>query len=144
MSEWSDNELTILRDMWVGQYSSSQIGKEVGKTRNAVIGKAHRLHLPKRKPRQAPTPLLPYVLKKKVLKKEVVRKKTVREPTVRVRSLLPDSDGCRWPVGTDVLHAGFYCNVERINGSSYCLHHHSIAHIPARKSHRAVWRSFAR
>lgn len=44
---WTDDRISELRRLWDGGYSCSQIAAEMGAslTRNAVIGKAHRLKL---------------------------------------------------------------------------------------------------
>ena len=42
---WTDQKIQMLKDMW-GQHSASEIAEQIGGlTRNAVIGKAHRLKL---------------------------------------------------------------------------------------------------
>src|SRR4051812_45482314 len=68
--EWPDDKAEKLRQMWTEGYSASEIANVVGKTRNAVIGKTHRLGLTSQKPRQtyaapkarpmAPNPNLPH------------------------------------------------------------------------------------
>ena len=41
---WTDERVTMLRDLWAKGLSASQIAVQLGGvTRNAVIGKAHRL-----------------------------------------------------------------------------------------------------
>lgn len=46
---WSDERVAILRKMWLNGSSASEIAKELGNiTRNAVIGKVHRLGLSNR------------------------------------------------------------------------------------------------
>lgn len=46
---WTDERVEILRRMWTEGHSASQIAKELGGvTRNAVIGKVHRLGLSNR------------------------------------------------------------------------------------------------
>jgi GcrA cell cycle regulator len=46
---WTDDRVEILKTMWMDGHSASQIAKELGGvTRNAVIGKVHRLGLSNR------------------------------------------------------------------------------------------------
>jgi GcrA cell cycle regulator len=43
---WTEQNIQVLRDLWGNGYSASEIAKRLGgMTRNAVIGKAHRLKL---------------------------------------------------------------------------------------------------
>ena len=47
---WTDERVETLKKMWAEGQSASQIAKELGGvTRNAVIGKVHRLGLSDRK-----------------------------------------------------------------------------------------------
>lgn len=46
--DWTDERITKLEAMWADGDSASIIGAELGITRSAVIGKIHRLRLPKR------------------------------------------------------------------------------------------------
>lgn len=48
--EWTDFEKKILTEQWEAGLPASQIALMVGKTKNAVIGKAHRLNLSYRSP----------------------------------------------------------------------------------------------
>lgn len=50
MSFWTDDRTEKLKTLWNEGPSATEIGKKLGCTRNAVIGKAHRLNLPERKP----------------------------------------------------------------------------------------------
>ena len=46
MTSWSEPRITTLRTLWLDGLSASQIAKQLGGvTRNAVIGKVHRLGL---------------------------------------------------------------------------------------------------
>ncbi len=46
---WSDERVAVLKKMWLEGNSASEIAKELGNiTRNAVIGKVHRLGLSNR------------------------------------------------------------------------------------------------
>ena len=54
---WTDERVEILKKMWGEGQSASQIAKELGGvTRNAVIGKVHRLGLSNRAGSSAPAP----------------------------------------------------------------------------------------
>ncbi len=63
---WTDERIARLKDMWEGGATASQIAEELGGvSRNAVIGKAHRLGLKarpspvKEKEKPAPAPAAP-------------------------------------------------------------------------------------
>lgn len=45
MFEWDDRSLARLRQLWEEGLSAAKIGREIGTTKNAVVGKAHRLRL---------------------------------------------------------------------------------------------------
>lgn len=48
-TRWTDERISLLRALWADGYSASQIAVELGGiTRNAVIGKVHRLHITER------------------------------------------------------------------------------------------------
>ncbi|MBD0864523.1 MAG: GcrA cell cycle regulator [Rhodobacteraceae bacterium] len=54
---WTDERVKILKKMWEEGQSASQIADKLGGvTRNAVIGKVHRLGLPRRSHRATPVP----------------------------------------------------------------------------------------
>jgi GcrA cell cycle regulator len=46
--EWSDEVITLLRGLWAEGLSTAEIGRRLGVTKNAIVGKAHRLDLPAR------------------------------------------------------------------------------------------------
>ena len=43
---WTEAQIADLRRLWAAGHSTSQIGTILGVSKNAVIGKAHRLNLP--------------------------------------------------------------------------------------------------
>src|SRR5271166_7201985 len=67
--EWSEETIVHLRALWAEGHSTAEIGRRLGVSKNAVVGKAHRLDLPARpspirpggsgKPRAAPRPRCP-------------------------------------------------------------------------------------
>ena len=46
--EWSDDTIGRLREFWSEGHSTAEIGRRLGVSKNAVVGKAHRLDLPAR------------------------------------------------------------------------------------------------
>jgi GcrA cell cycle regulator len=46
--EWAEETIIRLRALWDEGLSSAEIGRRLGVTKNAVVGKAHRLDLPAR------------------------------------------------------------------------------------------------
>lgn len=46
--EWSDDIIGQLRRLWAEGHSTAEIGRRLGVTKNAIVGKAHRLDLPAR------------------------------------------------------------------------------------------------
>lgn len=81
---WTDERVQLLKKLWVDGQSASQIAKELGGvTRNAVIGKVHRLGLSNRTagsgtksdaPTKAEASLAPTSKPKAIPKPEVVAK----------------------------------------------------------------------
>lgn len=52
--EWSEDMIARLRGLWDEGHSTAEIGRRMGVSKNAIIGKAHRLSLPGR-----PSPIRP-------------------------------------------------------------------------------------
>jgi GcrA cell cycle regulator len=46
--DWTEETIARLRGMWTEGHSTAEIGRRLGVTKNAVVGKAHRLDLPAR------------------------------------------------------------------------------------------------
>ncbi len=45
---WTDNDIQKLRTLWAEGHSTAEIGGRIGVSKNAIVGKTHRLHLPGR------------------------------------------------------------------------------------------------
>jgi len=104
---WTDDRVEILKTMWGEGKSASQIAKELGGvTRNAVIGKVHRLGLsnraatgmktaaekPAAKPAPKPKPEAPVSVKpSELVGKAVVRQLPIppRRPIIKAGQPLP-------------------------------------------------------
>ena len=55
---WTEEKVTQLRELWEQGLPTSQIGKVLNFTKNAVVGKAHRIGLERR-----PSPIKRSILK---------------------------------------------------------------------------------
>src|SRR5258707_4601194 len=42
---WDDGTINLLRDLWTQGHSTAEIGRRLGVSKNAIVGKAHRLDL---------------------------------------------------------------------------------------------------
>ncbi len=76
---WTDERIATLKKMWEGGSTASQIAEELGGvSRNAVIGKAHRLGLKSR-----PSPVKAAEKKKPAAKAKPVAKPAPKKPAPR-------------------------------------------------------------
>lgn len=46
--EWSEEKIAKLRILWAEGHSTAEIGRRINVSKNAVVGKVHRLDLPAR------------------------------------------------------------------------------------------------
>lgn len=129
---WTDERVALLKKMWVEGKTAAEIAKELGGvTRNAVIGKAHRLKLSNRVSpiQQNKKPVAKPVIEKKA-EKVIVQKRT--EPSVSLLDL--KAGECRWPIG-DPREADFgFCGHGAIVGLPYCPEHAKAAYQAATRN----------
>lgn len=143
---WTEDRVSVLKKLWRKGYSGSQIANELGGvTRNAVIGKVHRLGLGARvvpsrpvrvrktmapTPPPAPeTPVSPPVAPQTAKREEpklpkAKRKPRKAEPMRRVEITELARNECRWPVNDpqgDEVH--LFCGRVVSGSGSYCAEH---------------------
>ena len=156
---WDDNRIEQLKKLWGDGLSASQIAAELGGvTRNAVIGKVHRLGLSGRakakpavaaRPRKvvkAPQRTTTIVSRGNLAVVEYVEavpevmpvRENVVIPMSRRISIMELREGvCRWPLG-DPLQSDFaYCGGDCGVGRTYCEPHSRIAFQPQGDRRRA-------
>ena len=123
-NSWTEERLEKLRALWDKGLSISSIGEELGVTRNAIAGKAHRLGLKKR---QSP------IAKKKAPAKEVAVQVPEDLPLrLALRRLNWSRSKCVWPTG-DPKHTDFnFCGQPILAGKPYCAEHCNEAFTTSR------------
>jgi GcrA cell cycle regulator len=147
---WTEEQDQYLREHR-GKLSSSQIGAQLGCTRNAVIGRSNRLGLERLRSYNTFEEINHGKRVKAAAK--VAKEGAVRPATVNLVALPPPSiddaaipaeqrkstldlgpHDCRWPVGDPQEPGFFFCGAVQRDGSSYCAAHHHIAHNRIRES----------
>src|ERR1035437_10172533 len=149
---WTDDRVEQLKKLWEGGLSASQIAAELGNvTRNAVIGKVHRLGLSRRG--QSPPSAAPPQRKARPAQqmmrvtRPVSRGNTALahafdvelEPDpISYDNVVPMSQRlslqelneatCHWPVGDPASPEFFFCGGQALNSLPYCAHPSRIAH----------------
>lgn len=134
---WTDERVDLLRKDWADGLSASQIAGHLGGcTRNAVIGKAHRLGLAQAaKPRSVSPPRVCRILPPRIFtprpKPPEIKLPPDQSPCA-VTFLQLSAHHCRWPIGNGPF---VYCGARHIESSPYCQCHHSISYTkPERRS----------
>jgi GcrA cell cycle regulator len=128
MEYWRDDEVELLKLYLAEKMTFKQIAEKLGKTRNSVIGVAHRRGLGgfHREPvRAKPKPPSAGVM---VAPTASLPEASSREARVADGSRLPQSQRCRWPIGDPRDKDFHFCNQERSWHSSYCDKHYRIAY----------------
>ncbi len=101
-SEWTEDRVETLKDLWQRGYTARQIAEKLGGvTRNAVIGKAHRMGLSSK-----PSP---------------VKKQTPIQIVSHERS-------CQWPIGHPGSSEFHFCGENAEQGRPYCTSHCNLAY----------------
>lgn len=134
---WTEEKINTLIDLWNNtQLSCTQIANKLGCTKNAIIGKAHRLKLAKRVTSQT-SKIEKIVQEKFSVKKEILaKKKTIEKPKQTVKEEnkhyhLQDLtlDMCHWPVGDPKDDDFHFCGKKVIDGKPYCPLHCAFAYV---------------
>ena len=125
---WTPEEITRLKQLWSEGLTTAAIGNVLKVSKNAVIGKAHRLALT---PRQSPIVRAPT---QRDTKAGPAKKKVAQ--IFRMADLT--SQTCRWPSG-DPKEADFqFCGKQAEHGRPYCTHHCNVGYVAAKPKIKAV------
>jgi GcrA cell cycle regulator len=159
---WTDGRVELLKKLWADGLSASQIAAQIGGvTRNAVIGKVHRLGLSGRNKTTAPQPqrtrkparpagmtlTAPQIHgniamaaepafstpmeQEERLPDEIVIPLSERVTIMELRESM-----CRWPMGDPTTPEFRFCGQRAITGLPYCTHHARVAYQPAAERKR--------
>jgi GcrA cell cycle regulator len=163
---WTDERVELLRKLWLEGQSASQIANTLsnGITRNAVIGKVHRLGLSGRIKASAPSvprprtkPIRPAAPRHSHAA-PIVRGNTalaikahpveMLEPEIITDVVIPISERvtitelreamCRWPLGDPTSAEFRFCGAKKPPEGSgpYCTYHSRIAYQPVQDRRR--------
>ena len=150
---WTDERVEILKKLWQDGLSASQIAAELGGvTRNAVIGKVHRLGLSgrgqptssikrTRRPRQSaggqrrPRRLSTVGNTALKLDMDLAPEQYLRPQEVVVIPIakklsieMLTEKTCKWPIGDPVADDFHFCGHDSAEGTPYCTYHASVAY----------------
>lgn len=161
---WNDERVELLKKLWSEGLSASQIAARLGGvTRNAVIGKVHRLGLSgrattSRMKSHRPRPRATAAAAKRMGK---ARYSNVGNPALRAlyqpeaepftpaveELVIPLAErksiqtltecNCRWPIGDPQLADFHFCGKNKVPGLPYCEFHARRAFQPPQVKRRA-------
>lgn len=112
--EWTAQRTAALIALWDEGLTTRVIGGRLGVTKNAVVGKVHRLGLPRRA--SSPRPRQPVEPKRQVVKMEALR------PGM-----------CNWPEGEPGTEGFHFCGQPSIQDRPYCASHCARAYVKTTK-----------
>ena len=161
VATWTDERVELLKKLWNDGLSASQIAAELGNiTRNAVIGKVHRLGLsgrtrpqsaaqprPRNKPAVRPQgstiPQGPLHTRGATALAAAPQREALPAPmpeanpevvvpfSERVTIMELKESMCRWPLGDPTTPEFRYCGAKSDVGVPYCAYHCRIAYQPS-------------
>jgi GcrA cell cycle regulator len=145
--EWPDETVAVLRQLWAEGHSTAEIGRRLQRSKNAVVGKAHRLDLPGREspirrkggdqtprpPRHRPVPKLadmmpvastpPTPPARPLAPRATTDRQTPATPATNRRT-----HSCCWPLGEPGRPGFRFCDAPAVPGRPYCDAHARLAY----------------
>ncbi len=151
--DWTEEMIARLRALWDEGLSTAEIGRRMSLSKNAIVGKAHRLHLPPR-----PSPILLKGSGSRPSERRQIRKdgpslpplRSVADDTAPLPPPTPapapakpaapvfvrrvSHDPCCWPIGEPGTRSYRTCEAPAKPGKPYCAEHAEAAYVPARSA----------
>lgn len=136
-AEWTPEQRKLAAKLFKDGYSSGQIAVQLGRTRNAVVGRLSRDGLIGDKSKHALRRATR--LAQASAGEDVVPNSRIKKPAPSMLAAiehgpwnplpgtapvpLEQVTGCRWPIGDPLSPDFCMCNAPRVEGSSYCGAH---------------------
>ena len=135
---WTYERIEILKKLWEEGLTASRIAAELGDvTRNAVIGKAHRLGLSGRMISKSSSSGISIIRKKRVnisQSQKVIDIAPIIDEPMNPTVFQDIRDGlCRWPLGEPEDINFKFCGRNTKEGIVYCQSHYKQAYQPLSK-----------
>jgi GcrA cell cycle regulator len=161
---WTDERVETLKTLWLDGLSASQIAKQLGGvTRNAVIGKVHRLGLSGRatpsqpmiaafkpsRPARTPTPAptaprrAAPILQEPRIAPESRALEHIEQPG-GATVLTLGRHMCKWPIGDPASEEFTFCGRRAADERPYCVEHAQLAYAPQQVRRKATATELAR
>jgi GcrA cell cycle regulator len=141
---WTEEKVSKLKELWGKGNTASQIAEIIGGiSRNAVIGKAHRLNLSAKIKTRTATSNKNFEKsieendtksrrgRKSKFKSLIIEKDFEPENPKQLEEL--DENSCKWPIGHPDEKSFYFCGRSSLKDFSYCKLHLLYAYQPKGK-----------